>query len=114
MERELVPKEQSLDLKELGFEYVSTIFAYDEAGELYTRSGIPHDFNIRGLLSAPSFSQAFRWFREKYDLHYVIVKAESWFYTINGCNTQEGFNTYEEAEQACLDKLIEIVKNKQD
>jgi hypothetical protein len=32
MEKELVPKEQSLDLKELGFEYVSTIFAYDEAG----------------------------------------------------------------------------------
>ena len=45
-----------------------------------------------------------------YDLHYVIVKAESWFYTINGCNTQEGFKTYEEAEDACIDKLIELVK----
>ncbi len=53
-----------------------------------------------------------KWFREKYNLHYVIVKAESWFYTINGCNTQEGFNTYEEAELACLKKLIEIVKLK--
>jgi hypothetical protein len=56
-------------------------------------------------------SMAFRWFREKYDLNYVIVKAESWFFTINGCNTQEGFNTYEEAELACLRKLIEIHKS---
>ena len=57
-------------------------------------------------------SAAFRWFRENHDLNYVIVKAESWFYTINGCNTQEGFNTYEEAELACLDKLLEIVESK--
>ena len=125
MEKEFVPYEQALALKELGFEYVSTIFAYDEAGELYTRSGIPHDFNIRGLLSAPTFSQAFRWFREKYDLVCIItfdddVKGK-WFGNLYGHYETHGkydfgytelFKTYEEAELECLKKLIEIVKNK--
>ena len=54
-----------------------------------------------------------RWFREKYGLdnavlkdRYVIETQEdlpTWYY---------GFNTYEEAELACLRKLIEIVKTK--
>jgi hypothetical protein len=117
MEKEFVPYEQALALKELGFEYVSTIFAYDEAGELYTRSGIPHDFNIRGLLSAPTFSQAFRWFREKYNLHQVVLADEKGKYDIivgerisGSCLGQ--YSTYEEAELECLKKLIEIVKEK--
>jgi hypothetical protein len=131
MEKEFVPYEQALALKELGFEYVSTIFAYDEVGELYTRSGIPHDFNIRGLLSAPTYSQAFRWFREKYDLRGFIgfrpnVKMFDYHIydmSLSGLEyikqrTMEDFNkdpkvgTYEEAELECLKKLIEIVKNK--
>ena len=130
MENEIIPKDQALDLKELEFEYVSTIFAYDEAGELYTRSGIPHDFNIRGLLSAPTFSQCFRWFREKYDLHPSFTRYKS--SSINRepnifTNLYEiqiidenvdkifnvgDFNFHEEAELACLKKLIEIVKEK--
>jgi hypothetical protein len=122
MEKEFIPYEQSLALKELGFEYVSTIFAYDEAGELYTRSGIPHDFNIRGLLSAPSFSQAFRWFREKYGYDVTIKKCTPSEYKfeieqlfVEGNNyyfIDFSFNTYKEAELECLKKLIEIVKNK--
>ena len=122
MEKEFIPYEQALALKELGFEYVSTIFAYDEAGELYTRSGIPHDFNIRGLLSAPSFSQAFRWFREKHVLHSYIETLQSitngylaYDYVIlgEGIKTEDDgrtLNTYEEAELECLKKLISIVK----
>jgi len=122
MEKEFIPYEQSLALKELGFEYVSTIFAYDEAGELYTRSGIPHDFNIRGLLSAPSFSQAFRWFREKYGYDVTIKKCTPSEYKfeieqlfVEGNNyyfIDFSFNTYEEAELECLKKLIEIIKQK--
>ena len=127
MEKEFIPYEQALALKELGFEYVSTIFAYDETGELYTRSGIPHDFNIRGLLSAPTYSQAFRWFREKYNLFHEIQidrTAEPKFcfdilqYEHFG-NYEEIrigewylYRTQEEAELECLKELIEIVKRK--
>ena len=125
MEREFVPYEQALELKKVGFEYISTIFAYDQSGELYTRDGIPHDFNIRGLLSAPTFSQAFRWFREKYEnLHGSIEQTNSYKdeYTVyigrfgyiegNLKDEPKVFISYEEAELECLKKLIEIVKKK--
>ena len=105
MNKEFVPYEQALALKELGFDEPCLMY-YDYSWTLVD-SGVYE-------CKAPLYQQAFRWFREKYNLNYVIVKAESWFYTINGCNTQEGFNTYEEAELACLKKLIEIIKeNKQ-
>ena len=118
MEKEFIPYEQALALKELGFEYVSTIFAYDEAGELYTRSGIPHDFNIRGLLSAPLYQQAFRWFREKYNLNSFVIDSKSynWYFNINDIVKDDVisevlyFKTHEEAELECLKKLIEIIK----
>jgi len=131
MEKEFIPYEQALALKELGFEYVSTIFAYDEVGELYTRSGIPHDFNIRGLLSAPTYSQAFRWFREKYNLHaepYTVdMGAIEYCFQIRDLYSEKyvfdnfvgaggsyhgTFSTYEQAELECLKKLIQITKNK--
>jgi hypothetical protein len=125
MTKEFIPYEQALALKELGFEYIATIFAYDDAKELYTRSGIPHDFNIRGLLSAPLYQQAFRWFREKYDLFFNIYSSDPartdvyWNIFIFGKtkNRQDVkleyvSMIYEETELECLKKLIEIVKEK--
>jgi len=118
MNKEFVPYELAVKLKEFGFDE-PCFGCYDDKAvfgltvmsikQYYTNSK-EDTWNC----AAPTFSEAFRWFREKYDLNYVIVKAESWFYTINGCNTQEGFNTYEEAELACLTKLIEIVQGGQD
>jgi len=108
--KDFIPYEQALALKELGFN--------EPCFGLYAPPCKDVFLQHYGLLSAkeqalaPLYQQALRWFREKHGLNYVIVKAESWFYTINGCNTQEGFNTYEEAELACLNKLIEIVKKK--
>jgi hypothetical protein len=72
--------------------------------------------------SAPLHQQAFRWFREKYNrLHTVNIdlsnnlKDKVFVYTIENhlgsiVDRSEEFNTYEEAELACLIKLIEIVK----
>jgi hypothetical protein len=120
MEKEFVPYELALELKHLGFnepcfgsyvkltETQNTFFMNDVVDEIDRETPLHKSL----ITKAPLYQQAFRWFREKYYLNYVIVKAESWFYTINGCNTQEGFNTYEEAELACLKKLIEIVKTK--
>jgi hypothetical protein len=121
MEKEFVNYNQALALKELRFDEPCLAF-YDGKNtesfyfnNLRDASGDYIPFKKHDRLKwfgAPLYQQVFRWFREKYDLNYVIVKAESWFYTINGCNTQEGFNIYEEAENACIDKLIEIVKSK--
>ena len=69
--------------------------------------------------TAPTFSQAFRWFREKHDLHNGIYPYYDEYefqikdfrlptnQPING-----GLMPYEEAELACLKKLIEIVTEK--
>jgi hypothetical protein len=88
---------------------------------------ISKEFNsvsyIKEMCSAPLYQQAFRWFREKYDLHaYVdsmrLTTGETVYsYVIritDGEESDDGKNwrTYEEAELACLKKLIEIVKAK--
>ena len=94
MDNEIVPYEQALELKKVGFEYISTIFAYDQSGELYTRDGIPHDFNIRGLLSAPTFSQAFRWLYQKLDIEKGVMPLDI------------------ESQQLLLKELIDKVSSK--
>ena len=112
MNKEFVPYEQALALKELGFDEPCFGY-YDGGGNLYTE--------MVEVLKAPLYQQAFRWFREKYQLHSFIYEDNSWnisggIWDLNGYIgsrydwDSDAFNTYEEAEQACLDKLIEIVK----
>ena len=74
---------------------------------------------------APTFSQAFRFFREKYGIMYRIT-SYAFGYQIHLDNTPEpkfwntdrrfdsdvDYEIYEEAELDCLKKLIEIVKEK--
>jgi hypothetical protein len=71
--------------------------------------------------TAPTYSQAFRWFREKYNIEGITQHAEdrlwykfhiSTYLQYGKKNIHAGFEypTYEEAELACLKKLIEIVK----
>jgi hypothetical protein len=120
MEKEFIPYEQALDLKELGFD--EPCFGYrDGVGHLMIKS-MPHS-----AISAPTFSQSFRWFREKHNILATIYSNASgylfeWHDSIGGTHRgwseyegpNEGgvWDTYEEAELACLNKLIEIVKTK--
>ena len=73
MEKEFIPYEQSLTLKELGF-YEECFAGYDvDTTELYI--GYENDqrtFNIDYHILAPLYSQAFRWFRKKYELFHCI------------------------------------------
>jgi hypothetical protein len=74
------------------------------------------------VISAPTFSQAFRWFRQKHGL-VGIIKFGTNDFTYNvynedgmGLLTKESLNfngNYEETELACLKKLIEIVNTKE-
>ena len=115
MNREFAPYEPSLNLKELGFDepcfgyYIELVKPVE--GILTIEKC---DKNIDGCL-APTFSQAFRWFREKYGYLPNIHDFNGNFKaTLSGnCNWLGSWTkTYEEAELACLKKLIEIVKNK--
>jgi hypothetical protein len=128
--KDFTPYELALELKQLGFDEPCFAF-YDES--LY----FPNNENQYGTFcnqkrdasscSAPTYSQAFRWFREKYNL-YQDISAFAWNYDkkqlgfsirtyLNPVNIEterkvygEVYETYEEAELACLKKLIEIVK----
>jgi hypothetical protein len=114
-----VPYEQALALKELGFDEPCMCF-YNNRKELKVYHNVDKDWDtlehqllgnskitLPNKYSAPTFSQAFRWFREKYNLreqygvfpHHTIMIN----YLIEG-------GREEEAENACLNKLIEIVK----
>jgi hypothetical protein len=71
------------------------------------------------FISAPTYSQVFRWFREKYNTAHSIDRdwdeghLLGYEYTIDdseGITVSKTYHTYEEAEKECLIKLIEIVK----
>ncbi len=129
MEKEFIPYEQALALKELGFDepcfgfFVKSdkINMFQECEwEERTNNGFIKDFlNSKYCSTAPTFSQAFRWFREKFGLnsHIHQENRDEYSYCCGQGYSDEiggyrGFETYEEAELECLKKLIEIVKNK--
>ncbi len=125
MKNEFVIYEQALALKELGFDEPCLAF-YSPKEELYPVFQEPskgpyfNNGNFIETLRAPLYQQAFRWFREKHNLvfnfiSYNIVKPGEyhWSITWNDEAKASGIvKTYEEAEQACLSKLIEIVNDK--
>ena len=137
MEKEFINYDQALELKKLGFDEPCFAFWSDIEDNKYTgnytiRIGLESVENkiqgikYKGFLSAPTFSQAFRWFRKNHGLYSSILPKKSypdnyvsgveWYVTICGGDGVEigpdGTYTYEEAELECLNKLIEIVKTK--
>jgi hypothetical protein len=124
MNKEFVPYEESLVLKELGFDEpcVASYRKYVDEATLdigFSKNELISKFkNLNEFCSAPTYSQAFRWFREKYKLRSTIIPywiGDTYMTVIEGKMIEEiepkQFETYEEAELACLKKLIEIVKN---
>ena len=118
MEKEFVPYELALELKELGFDEPNYFLKwYDSKGKIREGLGL-------GEVNAPLYQQAFRWFREKYGYNCFVTSSildGKWYYFRENLNDREDdsepeltpkFDTYEEAELVCLKKLIEIVKNK--
>jgi len=129
MNKEFVSYEIALDLKEMGFDepcfgkWLSSLQSNWKDYGLILEMGMNEEFEdnrnvylLQGACSAPTFSQVFRWFREKYELYSFVFKFDEGFgyetYKEGVTQTNESFGTYEEAELECLKKLIEIVKNK--
>ena len=141
MTKEFVPYNEALELKELGFdEECFGLFVKDKSLLIKQMPNQQECEQYFGGILAPTFSQAFRFFREKYNLRNSIMDFDfiidkrigiKWDYEISiiGSNkldengnykvlvdysiddeTRE-FKTYEEAELACLQKLIQIVKD---
>ena len=107
MEKEFVPYEQSLALKELGFDEPCFSYYYNRELSFGVRTSYGE------VVEAPTFSQAFRWFREKYgDYLLYSFGLIPHFTIIQNLIIEDSKTTYEEAELECLKKLIEIVKEK--
>jgi len=121
MNKEFVTYEQAVALKELGFDE-PCIAMYNSNGFLF----IGEELSIAETeVLAPLKQQVFRWFREKYqvftyihlyrtDMDGTALEFEYYYRFPKRfkSETVRKFKTYEEAEQACLDKLIEICKTK--
>jgi hypothetical protein len=115
MEKEFIPYEQALSLKELGFD--EPCFGYYgeiNGGEIMLF--LKKNFDNQALyFLAPLYQQAFRWFREKHGLIGWIEGKQMYGYRIestistNGQLNKYPFRKYEEAELECIKKLIEIV-----
>ena len=134
MQKEFCPYEQALELKELGFD--GPCFKKYISGRLWSKLATPEIYENIHLNSsdclAPLYQQAFHFFRNKYGLMHIINPYD-FTAEINYLNKRvvndvygdfiphdhlvdaEGEEikhlSYEDAELACLIKLIEIVKN---
>jgi hypothetical protein len=135
MKKEFVPPKESLALKELGFNepclsYYFSDGTFNDASEeddiLYPGDPRFHSDTNSSLseyledelkynaIAAPLYQQAFRWFREKYDIkpcfdwHPTEEYRYCIYYSKNTYFQKCDFLTYEEAELECVKKLIEI------
>lgn len=124
--------DEALALKELGFDEPCVGYIQDNKERVLidvfgmnTNSNFSRIFNEdKFRIVTPTYSQAFRWFREKYGYHIEIIWDHSeniiWYYAISkiGNIEFEHISSYpnnvtktpEESELEGLKKLIEIVK----
>lgn len=119
-EEEFTTRQQALAIKELGFnepciawstlEYENVMlgnkFKIWEGWELPTKP-----------FGVPLRQQVFKWFREKHGLfcqpNRTVDPNGTWYYfsiATKRHDVVEGSFSYEDAESACIDKLIELVK----
>jgi ABC-type glycerol-3-phosphate transport system substrate-binding protein len=115
MEKEFIPYEQALDLKELGFDepcFGKFYHNHLEIGGSWLNSEFNKDKKDGNIFtSAPLYQQVFRWFREKYNAHIYPQKfTENTWHVSWGDWESPVFETYEEAELECVNFLITTLK----
>jgi hypothetical protein len=121
MNKEFIPYEEALALKELGFNEPCLAF-YTYEGKFSNELSFNEYKNTALKTSAPLYQQAFKWFREKYNWHHQIKIDDKSYYFYDCISNKVGNHniviqrehskTYEDSELECLKKLIGIVKNK--
>lgn len=127
MNKEFVLYEEALALKELGFDEPCFAVFYDtKEFKTYTGTWVKFnsEFGGKGVISSPIYQQAFDWFRTEHKMKFHIHE-DQWNHW---CTPEilipetgdyeeicDSYETFREAELACLKKLIQIVnQNKED
>jgi hypothetical protein len=121
MENLFIPYEQALILKEFGFDEPCFRFK-NNISNIVEEKGWLNWNEVEKFVSLPLYQQAFKFFREKYNIDCYIRGRKSMSYEFiisgiaipnsSGKNTKNSdfvYETYEQAELECLKKLIEIV-----
>ena len=123
--KDFIPYNEALVLKELGFDepcFGIITGVYGENPPLVVELAGSKEWKREtltyctswqeGWVLIPLYSQAFRWFRDNHNLtHMVSDNLEAFVFAVEGALMfGKIYDTYEEAELACLKKLIEIVK----
>jgi hypothetical protein len=135
IETNFVPYQIALDMKLLGFDEpcillyrgLDTQPVCQMGFEFKTEKNSDYNDETNYWLTVPTYSQAFKFFRDKHNLFSYIVRetginhgkikyigvyykiTEKGYTPKNTCVSQD---TYEEAELSCLIKLISLLSNK--
>ena len=132
LEKDFVPYEEALALKELGFDEPCLSYWDDDKVFELNPEFLKGSEMDSTWLTRPTFSQAFRWFRYKYwytalilcDSFQIVMQLSTSKtldsktgeyianYSTQTYHKEEGLKSYDESELACLKQLIEISKNK--
>jgi len=123
MEKDFVPYELAVKLKELGFDEPCFAKYYQQdsntpfiqIGEAEIEEAENGGDDITFECNAPLFQQAFRFFREKYGFYVIINPSINNDFTCVIWTSKRQYHigvfpSPEEAELACLEKLIEIIQ----
>lgn len=121
MQKQFVPYDLSVKLKELGFDEECINFWYpsgtiNNSVPIY---GFQNWHKTNGYLNAPLWQQTFDWFRCNYNMNDQIRNNDRYYFiNINkidyfldvgkSLEINKPFKTYEEARLECLKKLIEL------
>lgn len=130
MEKEFVTYDLALRMKALGFnEHCFAIFDCDthkliqnilcQVENTCTNEALGTASDVVWI-TAPTWQSAFEWFEEKYNIDSFIEKIfkDEYGYTITSGGNEPinrfDLDTKKEAQQACLEKLCEIVEKKKE
>ena len=131
MEEYLIPYEEAYELKQLEFDLPTITYKWNldhNPTAVKTLHYSPlNNINHNGLngvtrVTIPLYEQVFKWFRDKYDTQiyiepWYIQEVKETFYKFNIIYNNESifgsyyYDSYEEAQLACLQKLIKLLKD---
>ena len=116
-EKDFVIYPIAIKMKELGFNE-PCLAGYDDTEKLHIRN-VDFQSDFKGFCLTPTYQHIFRWFRKNFHWTYKVnqVTKNNWSYTLENFPNDRNYygqlyKSFEEAEIACVEKIIEFIKRK--